>query len=987
MSARVGAQGKLACQFRDVGTVQFNLLWIRQMTFQARERTLTCQAESPTEDVAVAVPMRASKPTETLAFAMCRWLAVATCASALAVAGCGTASESEQLATAKIMVEKGDFDAASVQLKALIQHFPSSAQARLMLGTVLMDIGDLEAAEIELRKALSLKDTQLSATPTLARLLLKRGQYAKIVSEYSDIQLNDAVANADLKTSLASAHAYLNQDAKANALVDAVLRANAQYVPAQLLRARLTAGNGDVDGALRTLQALRQREPKNVEVLLVDGYLKLHGKHNLEGAVESYRNVLAIDPKEVRAHILLVNAYHAAGNADALAKQIDEIKKALPNHPQTRLYEARLAFMKGNHKEALDKARELLRFSPDHVELLTLAGAAELRLNSTLQAERDLSKALTSAPKLLTARLLLGETLVRMGQAENALQTLEPLIGVNGANWKALQLAAEARLQMGDIQTADTLFRQAAKSHPDDPLLRTSVALTDLAKGRSDLAFKELESVAASDKGTVADLALVTARMRRGELVEAMKVIDILEKKLPGSATPSLLRAQAGLLKSDFPAARVQFEKALLLEPVNSSALTGLELLDLRDAKPEAALKRYADVLEKNPGHLQALLGSANLKAKQGASKEQVGKILAEAVRTNPNNPLPHVELVRHHLAHNDAKSAVAAGQAGVAVLPESPAVLDALAQSQVAAGEHRQAVITFAKIIPLISKSPTPHFRVAQTYLQINEYEPALLSLKRALEIAPDFLEAQNLLVVAALRAGKYQDALNVARSVQKQRPDQAVGFLFEGNIAMERKEWETAIVAYRNGLNKANVGILPSRLHFALLAARKSEDADRFASEWNRTHPKDTMLPIYLGDLAMARKDWKAAERQYSDVLARDANNTLALNNVAWLRVVQDKPGAIRFAERAVALAPHSAAAQDTLSQAAIADGQFDRAILAAKTAVSLEPNSPRFRLGLAKALLRAGKVAEAKPELEQLKAMGAKFEGAAEVASLLK
>lgn len=913
--------------------------------------------------------------------------AIAMLVAATTVAGCGGASEAEQLASVKAMAGKGDFNAASIQLKTLLQQNPASAQARLMLGTLLMDSGDLAAAEIELRKAQDLKDVRTVATPTLARLLLKRGLYSKVISEFANTQLTDAAADLDLKTSLASAYSFSNEDAKANALVDLILRTNPQYLPAQLLRARLVAGQGDIDGALRMLQALLQREPNNIEVLLIDGYFKLHGKQDLEGAIKAYKRVLAVAPKEVRAHILLVNAYHAHGNADALAKQIEEIKKVLPDHPQTRLYEARLAFLKGNHKETRDIARQLLRFAPDHPELLTLAGAAELRLGSTVQAERDLSKVLTGAPELVTARLLLGETFVQTGQTENALRTLEPLLRASGANWKAMQLAAEAHLQAGDIQAADALFRRAAKTNPDDPRLRTAVALTDLAKGRADAAFKELEAVAAVDKGTIADLALVTARLRRGELGEALKAIDFIAKKMPGSPTPDMLRVQVSLLKSDFVGARASLDRVLAMDATNSNALGGLELLDLREAKPESALKRYEAVLSKSPGHLQALLGVARLKALQGASKEEVGKLLGEAVRTNPNNPSPHVELVNHLLAHNDPKAAVAAGQVGAATLPESAVVLDALARAQVAAGEPRQAISTFAKIIPLDAKSPAPNIQIARAYLLVNDGESAMLALKRALEIAPDSLDAQNLLIATAVRAGRHQDALQVARSVQKQRPNQASGWLFEGNIAMERKQWDAAISAYRGGLGKAEPGTLPTRLHLALLAAKKPAEADKFAADWMQSHPKETALPIYLGDLAMVRKDWAAAEQHFANVLSRDANSSVALNNIAWLRVSQNKPGALAYAERAVALSPRSAAMQDTLAQAAAAENDQDKAVRAAKAAVEYSAQSPRYRLGLAKALLKAGKSAEAKTELDNLKSLGAKFQEQAEVTRLMQ
>jgi predicted Zn-dependent protease len=52
-----------------------------------------------------------------------------------------------------------------------------------------------------------------------------------------------------------------------------------------------------------------------------------------------------------------------------------------------------------------------------------------------------------------------------------------------------------------------------------------------------------------------------------------------------------------------------------------------------------------------------------------------------------------------------------------------------------------------------------------------------------------------------------------------------------------------------------------------------------------------------------------------------------------------------------------------------------------------VSLAPQNPDFRLSYAKALIKAGKKAEAKPVLETLTKLGEKFSAHAEVAELSK
>lgn len=914
-------------------------------------------------------------------------VALATAVS-LGIGGCGEGSAQEQLPAIRATLAAGNASEAVVRLKSLLQTDPGAAAARLLLGEALMELGELDVAEVELKKVIELKDPKAEATPALARLLLKRRQHAKLIADLGATRLADPAAHADLQTSIATAHASSDDPATAMALVDAVLSAQPDFAAARLLRARLLAGRGEVDNALAVLQTMGTELPRNVDVRLAEGQIRQYGKNDLDGAVKAYEQALSIDPKSVQAHAQLIRTHHARGDLDAVAARIAEIKKVLPTHPQALMFEAQLAFARGNDRRTRELAQQLLPLAPTHNELLTLAGAAELRSGSFLQAERHLAKALTAAPDLLTARLLLGETYLRSGQYKKALQTLETLVAPGKTHWKALQLSAEAHLQSGNFNAADTLFTQAVKLKPEDARLRTSVALTELARGRSDQAFQQLEKTAAADKGAVADLALVAVRMRRGELAQALKALESLRAKLPATdPTPDLLEAQVRALKRDYAAARASLEAALAKDPANSGALSGLEVLDIRDNKPDAALRRYQQAKEKQPDNAQILLALARLKGRTGGAKDEITSLLQQAAKLSPTSWDIHVQLIKHLLAHNDPKSAVEAGKVALAALPESPDVLEALGRAQVAAGEHQQAIGTFGKIPPLAPKSPLPHLRIAQAYLLSRNLDAAILSLKRALSLAPNQIEAQDLLVSTFAQSGRHQEAVQVARTVQQQRKTDAVGWILEGNIHMERKQWEAAITAYRAGLGKSNPGLLPARLHFALVAAKRNDEAERFAAEWIKRHPKDTLLLTHLGDFAMAAKDWSAAEKRYREVIDRDARNIVALNNVALLMAQQNRPGALAMAERAVALTPDAAPMQDTLAQAALAEGQPARAVEAARAAVRLAPEAKHYRLGLARTLLKAGQKDAARQELEALKALGAKFDQHAEVTKLLQ
>src|SRR5206468_7950126 len=109
----------------------------------------------------------------------------------------------------------------------------------------------------------------------------------------------------------------------------------------------------------------------------------------------------------------------------------------------------------------------------------------------------------------------------------------------------------------------------------------------------------------------------------------------------------------------------------------------------------------------------------------------------------------------------------------------------------------------------------PRPFLLLADIYMARKNSEMAIQSLRRALAIAPDSLQVQRNLVALELAGGRSQEALALAQSVQKQRSDEGIGYLFEGDIEAALKNFDSAANAYRNGLKKRKSTDLAVKLH----------------------------------------------------------------------------------------------------------------------------------------------------------------------------
>ena len=906
---------------------------------------------------------------------------------AVLLSGCGGDNPDALLASARDYLAKNDAKAAVIQLKNALQANPDLPEGRYLLGLALLRGGDPVGSETELRKALALKHPAEQVAPPLAQAMLAQGQYKKLTDEFGQTKLGQAAAEANLKTSIAAAQAAQGKSDLAKDALAAALAADPTYLPAQLAQARNKAIAQDFDGALAAVEAIIASAPNNDEALKLKGDVLLYGKNKVEDALAAYRKAVEIKPDYIGAHVAILTMLLRDGRLDDAASQLALLKKVSPNGVQTRYFETMVAYQQKNFKLARDSSQQLMKLVPNSPMSLQLAGAVELQLNSLVQAEAYLFKAVQAAPEAALARRLLVTTYLRSGQPAKALTALQPALKGDNVDVATNSIAGEVYLQNGDIKKAEEFFAKAAKQDPKNMRARTALALTHLAGGRDEAAFAELQEISGSETGATADLALISAHLRRGDLDKALKAIDVLEGKQPGKPLAANLRGRTLLAKKDIPGARKSFERSVELDPTYFPSVASLAALDMADKKPENARKRFEAVLAKDPKNAQALLAVAELRARSGGAKDEVAELIQRAVTANPTEKGPRLLLVDFHLRNNDFKQALSAAQSAVAAVPDSPELLDALGRAQQASGEMNQALASFNQVATMQPQSPIPQMRLAEAHMAAKNKDAAASSLRKALALKPDLLDAQRGLILLAIDTKNFQDATTIARNIQKQRPKEESGYEFEGDIAASQKKWDVAADAYRNGLKQVQSPKLAIKLHTTLGVAGKAGDADKFSTAWLKDNPKDVSVRRYLGDVATARKEYAPAEKMYVDVIRIQPNDAIALNNLAWVTGKLGKDGAIAYAEKAVSLAPTQPAFMDTLAMLLSEKGDYAKALEWQTKAVAAQPENGAYKLNLAKVHLKGGNKDLARKELDALAKLGDKFQGQSEVTSLLK
>ena len=908
------------------------------------------------------------------------------CVAFATLAGCGEKPEA-LVASAKEYIARNDTQAAVIQLKNALQKERDLPEARFLLGKLLLESGDAAGAEKELREAALLQYDPEQVTPLWARALVLTGDFRKVVDDLAKVPVSNPSNKAALLTAVGESHLGLKNPKAAQEAFAAALAADPRYVPAMRGEALLAASARDLQQAAAKLDAALAIAPRDWQSLELRADVLMAMKQR-EQALAAYRKTTEAKPDAMRAHAAIVTLLMEQKNIEGAAKQIDEMKRIAPAHPETLYLQAWLAYTQKDFAAARTAIQQHLSKGPENPRGLLLAGAIEYELKSYVQAENYLSRVLTHAPRNTFAWRLLIASYIQRGQAARALERLKPVLGQIQNDPAMLGLAGEVMMMNGEAKQASEYFAKAAKLDPKNTRSQTGLGLSHLARGESETGFRELEQAASAGTDVRADLALIAAHVRQREFDKALAAVNRLQKKQPNSPVPLNVRGGVLLAKGDRAAARQEFQRALEIDPAYFPAVAQLARLDVADKKPEAARKRLEAILAKDPQSLQALLAMAELTSHIGGKPQEIVALLQKAVSAHPADPSPRLALINYYVRSKDFKNAMLASQQAMAAIPDRPEILVAAGQAHEAAGELNQAISIYQKLATLEPRSPVPYLRMAEAQFAAKKMDEATENLRKAIDLKPDLMEARQGLARVYLETGKVTEALDVAREVQKERPKEPVGYALEGDIHAAQKKWREAANAYRNGLKQGDSTDLAMRLYTVLAATPdQAKAASDFADTWLKNHPKDQAFRLKLAEVALATRQWSTAVQHYRKLLEASPKNALVLNNLAWAESQMNDPKALEHAEEANAIAPNHPAIMDTLGTMLVAAGQTARGLELLQKAAAQAPQAPGIRLNYAKGLIKAGQKEAARKELDELAKLGDKFPAQAEVAQLRK
>lgn len=905
---------------------------------------------------------------------------------AIGLSGCGkTESSTTLLAEAKQYQQKGDSKAALIQLKNAASTSPEDAEVRLQLANLHNEMGDFVSAEKESRKAISLGLASARAMPELARALQAQGQDQKLLDE---VRIDAAKPDPALLVYRGEAELALKAFAKAKASFEQALALEPTRSDALIGMARQAMLQNDTEAGNRYADLAVEKNPNNVDALMFKGAL-LRAQNKPADALAQYDKVLALRPQHRSAHIEKANVELGMAKFEAAQADLDAAGKITPGSLLVTYSQAILDFTQGKNAAALESVQKVLRGAPEHMPAILLAGAIELNLGSLQQAEQHLKKYVDASPNNLYARKLLAQVLLKRAQPADAVAALGPSLNGQSTDAQMLSLAGQSYMQSKDFEKASSYFEKASALEPQAALLHTSLGMSKLGQGDATKAISELEQgIAIDPKSFSAGAALAQAELGLKHYDKALAAALALEKQHPDSAEACNVSGVVYVNKGDIAKARGSFERALSLQPTNFRAVSSLAALDMQEKHPEAAAKRFEALLEKDKKNIGALMALAEIASLQGQTAKAIGW-LERATTDNPEAVAPAMKLAAYYMNNKQSDKALTLARKLQTSQPADPEVLDLLGQIQAGTGDQAGALETYSKLVKVLPKSAPAWYRLASIHALMKNEAAASDDLKKAVALQPDFLQGQLGLAKLALIAKRPDDAVAIARQIGQQPGRASAGYLLEADILAAQQKAPQALALYEKALVLEKSPKLMIMIHRLMVQTGKQKEADLRLAQWQKDHPADLAVPMYLAESSIAKKQYGAAIGQLEAVLKQSPKNPVVMNNLAWCYEQEKSPKALPLAEEAYRLVDGNAAIIDTLATILTGQGNTTRSIPLYRKAIALAPGAAELRVHLATALVKAGDKPAARKELEQAVAAGntfAEYDAAREMLKLL-
>ncbi len=888
--------------------------------------------------------------------ATCSFIVLA--ALALNVCGCDAFMSADQrIVRAERKRDAGDDRGAIIDLQNALKSAPDNVKGRLLLAELSLHVGDAKGAAKELDRAAQsgAKPEQLAVLTAETKLALDDADGLLAQLDSGELPMSDA----QRLTYEGLALLDKGQSEHALALLGKAVDRDATSVRARIGRAQAYAQLGRTDDALGEVDAVLDADRKNASALLLRGSLLARSGQYKE-ALEAYRSARdnaqgRLTPVELNTALAgSAESELAIGDLPAAHKTHAELVARAPDAPLTSFLAARIAMAEQNYPSAITSAQKALTAAPEFLQAKLLLGAALLANGSANQALAELGDVVQKDAGNVEARKLVAQAQLRLQRPDLAMQVLAPIQAAN-QDPQLDALRGWASLQQGEQDQAISLLERSIAAQPDNANLKLDLALAYLSSGASKKAVDLLQGMSPQNGGARRDTMLIAAiNAAKGKEAAQAEVVKLVASRPKDSAALSVAAAFA-FQQRDFAAAREYVQRQLALDPKSIGALLALARVDAASGDAASARKSYDQVLATEPNNAEAQLSLARLSLAQG-DRGDATRRLEELRKRDPKSIESRLLLAAVYLQQKKTKDAdLAIGEALAAAGGDAKASA-AVAQLYLEVGRYDEAAAKFRDATAQDPSNPSWLLGFARTQMALGNYAAAREWAQKAQSIAKNPTAATALLVALDLHDGKSDAAAAHVAELRQAQPRDPNADLLEGDVALNRKQFEAAAEAFRRSYELRPSAAAAIKAYGAARQAKLRQPTS-LLQDWVSRQPRDEAARMVLASAFAEVGDNAGAIEQYEHIALESNASPLALNNLAWLYFERGDSRAQMTAKRAFDAAAQNPAVADTYGWILFKNGHVEQSLPVLERAADTSAAPPDVRYHYAAALAEAG------------------------------
>ena len=693
---------------------------------------------------------------------------------------------------------------------------------------------------------------------------------------------------------------------------------------------------------------------------------KLLQKRDAARAILQFKNAAKATPTNPEVYYQLGMAYSMAKDANTA---VGAFRKALEVNPKYLMAQLRIAqLMAGTNdqemlKQATAKLRELVNSTLPNSEVLDTLASAELKLGNPVSAIQSLDQVLGQSHDL-NASILMARAKLAEHDVKGAEEVLKKACADEPGSSGAHTVLGEFYVVMNNLAPAEAQFAAALGLDPKNGPALLDLARLQFTEGRTSEAEQNFTRLATFEGyKSIHSVFLFQA----GRHDEAIHELEKLVRSKPDDRDLRTTLVKAYRAANRPADADKILSQAVKANPKDADALQQLGELAIgagKYADAEADLNRVFGLKPADP-EVHYLLAKLHQARGEALTYRQE---LSEAVRLNPNLLAVRLELAHSLLTTpSGARAALDLLNAAPPFQKEAVPILT----------ERNWALWTLGDMAEMrkgidlgLSRQKSVELLIQDGAWKLRSGNPAgaRASLEAALQIDPSDLRALQTLNQTYVAEKNSAMAIQKMKDYAARQPKTAAVQDFLGLMLMaqgNRTEARTVFAAAK----AADPQFVKSDFSLAQIdvSEGKLDDARKRLEGILTVNSTNETARVWLGNIEAMRGNQGGALEHFRKAVEANPRNAQATNNLAYLLAeYSNKPEeALKYAEKAVQLAPEEPSYCDTMGWILYRKGLYSQAVGYLQRASSNKADVV-WKYHLAMAYAKAGDLANGRATL---------------------